>query len=296
MKLLDLENPSEFCFANDCIMDDSGIFAMPIDKHTRDILIGDEWDTRKQFEEDIKLKLPCSPEILTLWLKKNGFDDLLEKLSRIKGIAHTKALRKVGSPSSYTDPQRSHNIVSANKVLNSVLIKANGDLHQYTQLNIQKLILEIEQQRIQKASYNDEVDRAKQLDTISNKIKEINWFLDDCPLVVDPTTIIHKYSGLTSSTTLNISANNLLPAKRTSQIISLTWRVYLQLTKEKKPTSAQKVWSEIRVNHANYEDGDIIQEVTKDNIYWTSAQQNEQNLKRSSFDSALSKLKKSPPF
>jgi hypothetical protein len=193
MKLMDLENPSEFCFANDCIMDDSGIFAKSIDKHTQDILIGDEWVTRKQFEEDIKLELPCSAEMLKLWLNKNGFDDLLEKLSRIKGIAHTKALRTFGIP--YTDKQLSNNIVSANDILDSPIKEAHGELAQYTQLNIQKLILRGEQKRVQKVQYDDEATRQNRLNKLDNKIKEIDWFIDDCPNESKSTNDIYSEGG-----------------------------------------------------------------------------------------------------
>jgi len=226
MKLLELEDPSEFHFADDCAIDDSGIFAKPLDSHAKNLLAGKQWDIKNQFEEDIKLELPCSAQELKLWSKINDFDDVLEKLSRIKGIAHTTALRKVGSPFRYTDDQRNHNIITANMVLDSSLVKAEGDLRQYTHLNVQKLTLVIEQHRVQKATYSDEAGRENRLDNLSNKIKEINWFLNDCHPVDAP--FLQNSELITEESHLD-KRNKMQPKGRRGKQIALLLAEITQL-------------------------------------------------------------------
>lgn len=82
---------------------------------------------------------------------------------------------------------------------------------------------------------------------------------------------------------------------RASQLHKLIWRVRHYIYKDGKG-SAQKVWDEIRHRHKQHDTDEIIQEVTATEILWCSAYGSEPKFQRSSLDSLLSRLKKSPPF
>ena len=227
MKLLNIESSSEFEHADRCFIYESGIFAKPLDDHAKALLNSDKLNLHKKFEVEIKLDLPCYFSEAESWFKTNGFEysqeELLTFKQQIKGIAHTKALRKIGSPSSYTDEQRNYNIVQANKVLDSLLVIVDGDLGQYTHLNVQKLTLVIEQQRVQKAIYSDEAERQKRLETITNKTKEIDWFLDDCPTNNKPS--LQNTDHSTEESDINENNNNQSSGRREQQIKLLLKKV-----------------------------------------------------------------------
>lgn len=82
---------------------------------------------------------------------------------------------------------------------------------------------------------------------------------------------------------------------RASQLHALIWRIRQHVYNAGKG-SAQKVWNEIQHRHKQHDTDEIIQEVTATEILWCSAYGNEPKFQRSSLDSLLSRLKKSPPF
>lgn len=82
---------------------------------------------------------------------------------------------------------------------------------------------------------------------------------------------------------------------RTNQLHALIWRAR-QYVYSSGTGSAQKVWNEIQHRHKQHDTDEIIQEVTAIEILWRSGYGNEPSFKRSSLDSLLSRLKKSPPF
>jgi len=196
MELLGLDNSSDFCFSDDCTIDETGVFAKPLDKHNSDLLVGKEWYLYKEFEENIRLELPCSLLDANSWIERNGLE--------------------------WSEPVE----------------ESMGDEG-----------LELE------------------------------------PVIINKTNEV-------LATASNSPNNNASQLKRTSQLHSLIAEVYSYLDVNKKPKTAQKVWDEIRHRAQEYEGGDIIQEVTKDALLWVSGGQNEGKLKRLSFDSLFSKLKR----
>lgn len=76
LELLNCKNPFNCWLSDDCVIDENGIRAKPIDKHTEDLLIGDEWMVLKEFEQDIKLDLPCTYADVKIWAERNGFADI----------------------------------------------------------------------------------------------------------------------------------------------------------------------------------------------------------------------------
>lgn len=94
----------------------------------------------------------------------------------------------------------------------------------------------------------------------------------------------------------NLSKSEVKKKRDTTQLHKLIWRVYIDLSENKKSCNCQAVWNEIKRNHSHYDDDEIIQEVTTDTISWKSSYSHEQTLKRTSFEPTLSKLKKNPPL
>ena len=84
--------------------------------------------------------------------------------------------------------------------------------------------------------------------------------------------------------------------KRGNQLHALIWRVYQSLCGEGKKATAHDVWREVKSNGRKHDEGEILNEVTNDEILWTSTYRNEQRFQKSSLDSLLSRLKKNPPF
>lgn len=84
--------------------------------------------------------------------------------------------------------------------------------------------------------------------------------------------------------------------ERQNQLHLFIWRVYQHLVTTKGKATAQLVWTEIQNRREEHDIDEIIDEVTCREILWTSSYGNEQRLKRSSFDTVLSGLKKNPPF
>jgi len=88
MELLGLDNSSDFCFSDDCTIDETGVFAKPLDKHNSDLLVGKEWYLYKGFEENIRLELPCSLLDANSWIERNGLEwsEPVEKLMGDGGL------------------------------------------------------------------------------------------------------------------------------------------------------------------------------------------------------------------
>ncbi|WP_341328804.1 hypothetical protein [Methylotuvimicrobium sp. KM2] len=83
---------------------------------------------------------------------------------------------------------------------------------------------------------------------------------------------------------------------RENQLHALIWRVYQSLCGEGKKATAHDIWKEVKSNGRKHDEGEILNEVTNDEILWTSTYGNEQRFKRRSLDSLLTRLKKNPPF
>ena len=57
-KLLDLDQPTDFRFAEYCEIDEDGIRPKPMDQNVPELLFGDEWRGFRRFRRDICLTLP----------------------------------------------------------------------------------------------------------------------------------------------------------------------------------------------------------------------------------------------
>lgn len=82
------------------------------------------------------------------------------------------------------------------------------------------------------------------------------------------------------------------PQSREYQLHKLIWDVYCKLKKQNPKGTAQQVWNELRYRREKYENYSIITSMDEKNITWNSPRREGLKLKRKSFDSVLSRLKR----
>jgi hypothetical protein len=121
---------------------------------------------------------------------------------------------------------------------------------------------------------------------VEQKLLPPNWIM----LIKKPMSVMQVEA------VEDVGKNSSTPDNRQSQLYIFIWRVQQALlsSRQKRPT-AQLVWNEIQYHHEKHDTDKIIQEVHGEQILWCSGYGNEQKLKRTTFNSTLSKLRKLPP-
>jgi len=134
--------------------------------------------------------------------------------------------------------------------------------------------------------------------TTKNIIEESIWNSSE-EKSTTPTSKDEGSSTIIDDSVQVVTEKNFSTAKekRRKQLHDFIWRVREHLLKNKsEKITTQIVWREIKNNYSQYDSDGIIQEVTEDKIFWMSFKSNEGVLKRTSFITLISKLKKNPPF
>lgn len=101
--LLGLEKDEYFWHGDDCEFDEAGIRAKPLDEAAKRLLSGTELRVREQFEEDIKLDLPCPPQTFLAWCSDNDFLNILPSAFM---TAMTNRSRSFGIAAKWDDYER----------------------------------------------------------------------------------------------------------------------------------------------------------------------------------------------
>lgn len=187
MQLLDCSSPQDCWLFDDCEIDENGIRAKPITRHIEGVLIGDEWQIRKQFERDIRLSLPCSLDDVKNWVERNGFDDvILDNLRLLKerqtSVARIKADRTMEAN------------VSTEELLNKPIFTLLTDIgldrveefERCFQLYVWQDVLNAELVRVNQAEYQFEENRKADKALIMSRLTELDCLLNgdsDCERV-----------------------------------------------------------------------------------------------------------------
>ncbi|MGZ8243420.1 hypothetical protein [Methylomagnum sp.] len=77
LDLLGLETERDFWHIQDCECDEAGIRPKPLNEAAKRLQTGPELRLWKDFEQDIRLALPCSPHTFLTWCSRNQFTDVL---------------------------------------------------------------------------------------------------------------------------------------------------------------------------------------------------------------------------
>jgi len=195
-QILGKNNDNEFLFYDDCDITDSGIYAKSLDSHSKGLLIGDKLNEWEDFTKAIRLILPCTYFELVQWMKKNGFDSVL------KTTDHSKHNKYLSDFNKKYKAQFGSSFWSDKSPSGDDLIEINCDNQTLLDNSIQDLIeennlthasefnyffslftwrdqLTKEKLSITPELYQNKKDFDDRVSALNNKIKEINWYLED---------------------------------------------------------------------------------------------------------------------
>jgi len=107
-----------------------------------------------------------------------------------------------------------------------------------------------------------------------------------------PTEIQEEVWQKYSDEMINQPLENKVMTRR-NQLHALIDKVDIEVAASKKSQPmARDIWFALKKHYKQYDDEEIIQEITPDIIYWISKDGNEQNMKYSTFKKQLSIIRK----
>lgn len=266
-------------FLYNCQLDDKGIRAVQNGDGLDSSMTNTEQEQLKEFSQNIMLDFPCSIAEFIAWVKRNGLAEIVEwselddQYLTLKNIAKINAKRPRPTPplqdilSTHIKPNDAH--IETLTVLYRGMYRLQEKINSYDN-NIRSDISIIEAKKAE----------------LQKKVEEIN------SVVETPLKAMSQASEPLRIANVK-SPKSQAKVGRRNALHDLIKRIdeYLSERYKRRP-KADQVWNELKNNHNQHDEEEIIQEVTKDLVFWVSMYGSEPTLKRSSFPATLSRLRR----
>ena len=225
-KLLNKDNPEDFWFYKDCIVDTDGIYARPIANGNQTVLIGEERRTLEEFVKDIKLDFPCTYDEFALWARRNQFSYILDgiiscKTLEIQGMKEfNEKYEAIYGHSFWNEKSQSDDQILEINIDNQTLIdnpiqklikennlSSRSEWNYFFILFCWKGQLAKEKENINPRDYSNKKDYDDRLRALNGKINEIDSFNTDIEerklITEDEPPVMDKTITEKQSTTLD---------------------------------------------------------------------------------------------
>lgn len=275
MELLDCESPKDCWLYDDCFIDENGIRARPIKEQIEELLIGDEWSTRKQFEQDIQLDLPCSTSELQNWAERNGFNSVVSEnvqlfKERRTAVAKMKAER---TPVRNVEIEELLNKPIADLLVDMGLDQAE-EFDRCFELYVWQRALKNESNRVNNAVYQFEESRKSDKQIILKRLSEIDCQLNGGFEISNPDPNTENQSSTSQS----------YPRKRHD---NLTKAIIAAMADFKRKPSLEELWKFFTDDR---DFTDFIVDFTDDSITWVDTKGKYHDTVKKTLANRLSKL------
>lgn len=260
-------------FLDNRTIDEQGIKAMSVEAQTFQLLTEAEREQVVLDEDNSSLSFPCSLAEFRSWIINNGYQDIVDWENLKKEHEANKILAKLKGE------RLSIRIsgMSIDEICSKDIRPAHGNFDLLAELYCWRKIIENKITELSKYRKHELSTTESLKVKLTQKIQKIDQAIN---------------SPITASS--DVPANqNPKDTHRENELHRLINHVDQQLQKQhgKRP-SYKTVWNEIEKKHLIHDKLEIIDEVTKNVIFWTSSHGNRSRLNHSSFSKTLSIVRK----